>query len=294
MNEEQKKQFLDMDLYKLFEVEETATIEQIRKAYRKRALESHPDKNQDNKEAAEKKFVLLGKALEILATGSSKAAYDAVRKARREKAKRDEMLDGKRKKLKDALEEREKWARDKAEKQTEQMKRSNAEERYQKEVDRLRNEGSKLLEEEMNLINEQLRQEKKRSSAQAAEKSDENLSASLPPRFKVSWPSKLEAKKIDVDLITHLFSKYGELEAVVLSKKSSGMIEFKRLQDAVKCLQDEENLKETYSMSLKWLGPDLSRKVEEKPLEEVNVELSFEEMEMATLKKLKQAGAANS
>lgn len=141
MNEEQKKQFLDMDLYKLFEVEETATIEQIRKAYRKRALESHPDKNQDNKEAAEKKFVLLGKALEILATGSSKAAYDAVRKARREKAKRDEMLDGKRKKLKDALEEREKWARDKAEKQTEQMKRSNAEERYQKEVDRLRNEG---------------------------------------------------------------------------------------------------------------------------------------------------------
>ncbi len=144
MNEEQKKQFLDMDLYKLFDVEETCTIEQIKKAYRKKALESHPDKNLDRKEEAEKKFVELGKAFEVLATESSRKAYDTVRRARREKAKRDELLDDKRKKLKDALEQREQLARENAAKQTEAMKKSKAEENYQKEVDRLRTEGSKV------------------------------------------------------------------------------------------------------------------------------------------------------
>ncbi len=141
MNEEQKKQFLDMDLYELFGVDETATIDQIKKAYRKRALEAHPDKNPDNKEMAEKKFVQLGKALEVLGTEACKAAYDAVRRARKEKQIRDSLLDDKRRKLKNALEEREKWAREKAELHTEKMKKSKEEERYQSEVDRLRSEG---------------------------------------------------------------------------------------------------------------------------------------------------------
>lgn len=142
MNEEQKKQFLDMDLYELFGVEETATIDQIKKAYRKRALESHPDKNPNNKEEAEKKFVLLGKALEVLGSEACKAAYDAVRKSRREKVKRDDMLNEKQRALKRSLEERERMANEKSKKMTEDMKKTNAEERYQKEVDRLRNEGS--------------------------------------------------------------------------------------------------------------------------------------------------------
>ncbi len=148
MNEQQKKQFLDMDLYQLFGVDETATIDMIKKAYRKRALEAHPDKNPDNKEAAEQKFVLLGKALEVLGTEACKAAYDAVRKARREKEKRDSLLDDKRKKLKNALEEREKWAREKAELHTEKMKQSREEEKFQSEVDRLRSEGGLLFKKE--------------------------------------------------------------------------------------------------------------------------------------------------
>lgn len=292
MNEAQKKQFLEMDLYKLFEIEEESTIEQIKKAYRKRALESHPDKNPNNKEEAQKKFVLLGKALEILATESSKAAYDAVRKAKREKAKRDELLDDKRKKLKDALEEREKWARDKVQKQTETIKKTKEEERYQNEVERLRNEGSKLLEEEMNYINEQLRMEKKRSSKEKNEPS-EGFECAQPARFKINWSNKLDSTKVNEDLISYLFSKYGELEALVVSKKSSAIIEYKHLDDAIKCLNDEEMLKDTYSISLKWLGPDLNKKVEKTPTEDY-VEMNFEEMEMAILKKLKQANATKS
>lgn len=299
MNEEQKKQFLDMDLYALFGVEETATIDQIKKAYRKRALETHPDKNPDNKEAAEKKFVLLGKALAVLGTDGAKAAYDAVRKARREKALRDEKLDDKRKKLKDALEEREKWAKAQSEKKTEEMKKTKEEDRYQKEVDRLRNEGSKLLEEEMELIKEQLRQEKKRSNNQSADSNEQESQAhQQPARFKVKWPSKLDASAMNEELISYLFSKYGELEALVRSKKSSAIIEYKHLADAKKCLDDEKHLNDTYKITLKWLGPDLARPGNNQEYDLIpepeNLEMNFEEMEMAILKKLKQAGTATS
>lgn len=156
--------------------------------------------------------------------------------------------------------------------------------------------GSKLLEEEMNFINEQLRQEKKRSSTQKKEKISEPTSPQQPPRFKVKWPSKLDATKFNEELISYLFSKYGDLEALVLSQKSSAIIEYKNLDDAKKCLADEKYLKDTYSITLKWLGPDLKANDQVEEIVDVTneeVEMNFEEMEMAILKKLKQAGSNN-
>ena len=40
---------LDMDLYALLEIETDADEKTIKKAYRKKALTCHPDKNPDNK-----------------------------------------------------------------------------------------------------------------------------------------------------------------------------------------------------------------------------------------------------
>ena len=299
MNDEQKKQFLDMDLYKLFEVDEASTIEEIKKAYRKRALESHPDKNLDNKEEAERKFVQLGKAFEVLADKSSKAAYDAVRKARRDKAKRDEHLDEKRKKLKDALEQREKCFKEQFQKKTEAMNRTGEEERYQNEVERLRNEGSKILEEEMNFINEQIRLEKKRASSSKHEATADSSTDVKSPRFKINWPSKLNAAKLNEELLNYLFSKYGQVEALVVSKKASAILEYRNLADAMKCLDDERFLKDTYSLTIKWLGPELNKS---KPHQAESANLTclnneqftdnFEEIEMAILKKMRQAANA--
>jgi DnaJ family protein C protein 17 len=253
----EKNQLLEMDLYKLLEVEETSTVEQIKKAYRKRALELHPDKNLGNKEEAERRFIQLGKAFEILADESARAAYDAVRRQKREKEKRDEQLDDKRRKLKQDLEAREKAAREKFEKQTEHMKKSQEEERLQREVDRLRKEGSKLIEEEMSYINEQLRMEKKRNRDEGATTERKEVKPAAAnqghARLKITW-SKTACDQLNEELIRHLFSKYGEIDILVMSKKTSAIIEFKDYEGGLNSLNDEKNLQEKYSISLKWLS----------------------------------------
>ena len=50
------------DYYKVLGVPRSADTKKIKKAYRKLALEWHPDKNQEKKEEAEKKFMEITEA----------------------------------------------------------------------------------------------------------------------------------------------------------------------------------------------------------------------------------------
>src|ERR1041385_1475263 len=63
------------DYYEVLAVEKTASIEEIKKAYRKLAVKYHPDKNPGDK-AAEDKFKELGEAYEVLCDSQKRAAYD--------------------------------------------------------------------------------------------------------------------------------------------------------------------------------------------------------------------------
>jgi molecular chaperone DnaJ len=63
------------DYYEILSVERAATIEEIKKSYRKLALQYHPDRNPDNKEA-EEKFKEATEAYEVLSDGDKRARYD--------------------------------------------------------------------------------------------------------------------------------------------------------------------------------------------------------------------------
>jgi molecular chaperone DnaJ len=63
------------DYYEVLGVQKNASKDDIKKAYRKLAIQYHPDKNPGNKEA-EEKFKEATEAYEVLADDQRKAAYD--------------------------------------------------------------------------------------------------------------------------------------------------------------------------------------------------------------------------
>jgi molecular chaperone DnaJ len=63
------------DYYEILEVSKSATPEEIKKAYRKKAIQFHPDKNQGDK-AAEEKFKEAAEAYEVLSSSEKRQRYD--------------------------------------------------------------------------------------------------------------------------------------------------------------------------------------------------------------------------
>ena len=65
------------DYYKILGVDKKASQDDIKKAYRKMAVQYHPDKNPGNKEA-EEKFKLANEAHEVLGDPEKRKKYDTL------------------------------------------------------------------------------------------------------------------------------------------------------------------------------------------------------------------------
>ncbi|XP_062003141.1 uncharacterized protein LOC133720714 [Rosa rugosa] len=67
---------MGVDYYKVLQVERSAKDDDLKKAYRKLAMKWHPDKNPNNKKAAEAKFKQISEAYDILSDPQKRAVYD--------------------------------------------------------------------------------------------------------------------------------------------------------------------------------------------------------------------------
>ena len=221
------KNVKDVDLYLLLELESDATEKEITKAYRKKALKCHPDKNPDNPKAAEL-FHQLSEALAVLTDEEARKAYDNLLKAKKANELRNRQLDAKRKKLKDELEAREKAA-------SYNMKDETvlAGERLAAEIERLQKEGKRQLEEEQERLKEMVRTEPTYTNY-----SSNYQVKQTPAKLKVRWKDVSNGTKYDKDNLRTIFCKYGDIgEIIVLESKKksgshSGLIEMKTLEAA--------------------------------------------------------------
>lgn len=214
------------DLYELIGTTETATTQEIKKAYRKKALSCHPDKNPDNPRAAEL-FHELSEALEILTDTSARAAYDKVVVARRQAKLRTKELDSKRKKLKEDLE-----AREDAYLKSLNSKYNDKsdEDKLRDEIERLRKEGSKQVEEEIALVKRKIWDDLKKSHGES------NVDVTSY-RIKIKWNNG----GYDYNSLYRILSKYGDIVALVVSstRKGRAMVEFRNKTDAETALSTE-------------------------------------------------------
>ncbi|XP_033163657.1 dnaJ homolog subfamily C member 17 [Drosophila mauritiana] len=212
------KKYSDVNLYDLLGISLECDQNEIRKAYRKKALECHPDKNPDNPKAVER-FHELSKALEILTDESARAAYDKVLKAKKAAELRTRQLDGKRQKLKLELEEREQAALHKlAKSRPYSTVTKSDEEVLQEQIERLRREGSRLLEEEQRAMQEQFRRnhaEQKKLQQQPVQFD------SAQHRIKMKWKAEPGQDYTQQELLKYL-KKYGDVVALVVNSKRRG------------------------------------------------------------------------
>ena len=69
------------DYYQVLDLPTTCNQQDIKKAYRKLAMKWHPDKNPNNKKAAEEKFKQIAEAYETLSKPEKRRNYDQIRES---------------------------------------------------------------------------------------------------------------------------------------------------------------------------------------------------------------------
>eukprot|EP01134_Creolimax_fragrantissima_P000815 CFRG0815T1 len=243
-----------VDYYATLGVDFRSTDKEIQKAYRKKALKFHPDKNKS--ESAVKIFHDLSVAYELLSDPHARAAYDQVIAARKAKELRDSKLDDKRKKMKLDLEAREAAARRPKHTFSSNMSEADAEKALQKEISRLRAEGSDRLRKMQddilvttasttNVFSPAHSSGEAISSAKANTKIQTNEDVK-DKRVKAKWSKKTNTEYlIDESIVRKVFCHFGRLgNVVVLAHKRSALIEFESTGSARSALAaDSESIK---------------------------------------------------
>ncbi|GBG89821.1 hypothetical protein CBR_g49670 [Chara braunii] len=235
----------DEDLYVLLGLEKgvESTEAEIRRGYRRKALEWHPDKRQGDESAVEV-FRKIQKAYEVLVDVKARQAYDALIKARKERAEREGRQDVKRQKMKADLVARERaYAQQKSEEET-------AKERLKAELARLRREHE--ARERKKTAEGEKRGEAPPTQVTGAvpgqQQSAETVHASKPATdeyqeriLKVSWMKDASGAEGYTELsLKEAFLKFGPVEDVIVKakkRKGTAMVVMVSRCDAIRAAQ---------------------------------------------------------
>uniref|UniRef100_A0A915AQ97 Uncharacterized protein n=1 Tax=Parascaris univalens TaxID=6257 RepID=A0A915AQ97_PARUN len=222
---------LDFNPYELLEVDKDSDDTQIVKAFRKAALKWHPDKNPHRKQFAQEMFVKISRALEILTDVAARAAYDHVCAAKSARKiyvqRRTQQESESRRKLREELERRE------ASGYAAQQDELRAQAQLQKEIERLRKEGSEMLRRERENIEREIHRKRDAFMAAATTSSDAEYTEA-EARLRLKWKRGLNDCDYDETELRRIFGKYGRISALVMSSsnKGSAIIEFCSVKDA--------------------------------------------------------------
>ncbi|NXB88751.1 DJC17 protein, partial [Vidua chalybeata] len=251
------KELLERDLYGLLGIGEKASEKEVKTAFRQKALTCHPDKNPDNPRAAEI-FHQLSQALAVLTDAAARAAYDRVRRAKKEAAARTQKLDEKRKKVKLDLEAREREAQSQ-ENEEEEIRITRS---LEEEIIRLREEGSRQLEEQQRLVREQIRLEREQHSRGehgGAPAGSTSKREKLTPAvcFQLRWKCRKEDETgggYSKDVLLQILQKYGDVLNLLISSRKTGsaVVEFATVKAAEMAVKNEVGLLNN-PLKISWL-----------------------------------------
>ncbi|KAK6333418.1 hypothetical protein TWF718_011231 [Orbilia javanica] len=271
-----------ISFYELLSLEPTAQAKDVRRAYRKTALQYHPDKNPDNPSAVEK-FHLLTAAQEILCDAALRAAYDNALAAKVAKKRRAEAYDSNRRQMKEELEAREnsfkrqKTDADEKKREFERLKEEGA--RRRKEMDERKKREADIEEEEEKAAEMELDQDDDQEMVAGESKFSE-----LDRTLKVKWRRKGAGEMMDKDGLMDLFGRFGKIDECVLvsgsaekgKKYASALLIFNNIAHAYAAVhRDKEALEEEDDewkifRDVVWASgkePDLTFKKPSKPTE---------------------------
>jgi len=227
-----KQDLMELDLYGLLNIPFDASTKEIQKAYRRKALKCHPDKNPNNAAAAAE-FERLQKVLEILLDEAARAAYNKLVKSRRlAEVRRRELTEESRR-------EREKL--DRREREAKRSKEElSAEQRYKIELARLDKEGQEIIKEEMARLEKEARKSQK----------SKKVRSSPPPQsksyvVKVKWSHPEGSKPYTKEGLHHILNKWGENDAFVMEQGASegkAFISYRTKEDAELAIAHEKGL----------------------------------------------------
>ncbi|PAV83628.1 hypothetical protein WR25_21659 [Diploscapter pachys] len=215
------------DPYAVLSVRNDCSEKELKNAYRLQCLKWHPDKNLDNKEEAQKRFIAAREAFEFLFDKTKRAEYDANKtkiRVREEKYRqRMEQADDERRKKIEELNRREKAAEEstvksKLSEQQEARQRKREEERIREEMRKIREELEKQAMDEIRQTEERIR--KAHAEHRAAQKIIQEEAHLAKLKLKFEAPD--EENDYSEEALRIIYEPYGKISAMSLIKKKKG------------------------------------------------------------------------